>query len=112
MDDQQIEQDLELYELGRQLRSVINSPGWEVIMLTIQQYVAETTEALLALPPGDPEVPTAHAAASALKDFLHKFRQDIKRAVDFANEPSEDLREYLTGVRRANDVQAQMGQGV
>ena len=104
-----IESDLSLYEYGLELRTVYGTTAWEVIVDTIRSYVDRTKERLIALPPGDETVPTAHAAASALNDLYNKFLEDTKSAVDFANHPSDELLQYLHIVRNASDVKKAMG---
>ena len=99
-----IERELELYDKGRMLRPLVISPAWEVIIQVLKDYKDAADDDLTDLAPGDPTVPYAHAAASALKDQFKKFQQDITNAVDFAANPSQDLIEYLNGARVSMDV--------
>lgn len=108
----QIENDLNTYERGRQLRPLVNSPLWEILVDSLESYRDNANQELVNLAPGDPTVPTVHAAVSAIYDLVAKFQQDVHAAVNFANNPSEELRKYLTGTRDANDVAKAMGQGV
>lgn len=104
MDQEELDRELAVYEKGRQLRAIVNTPAWEIVIDTLKAYRDEATERLLGLAPGDPVVPTAHAAASALVDQFSKFEQDIKNAVDFAAKPPEDFTDYLLEVRDKSDV--------
>jgi hypothetical protein len=101
-----LENDLRLYELGRELRPLVNSPSWEIFTDTIQSYVDDLDQQHRRLPPGDPNIIASHAALYALDQFATKFKADIERAVDFANAPSQEVLEYAHEVRKANDVLA------
>jgi len=104
LDQNDIDRDLSLYDMGRSLRAVVHTPGWEIVLDTLKSYKDQAVEDLVALAPGDPTVPTVHAAASALSDQFSKFQQDIDRAIEFAANPPEALQEYLVGVRDDSDV--------
>jgi hypothetical protein len=104
----QLEAQLDLYEKGRRLRTLVHSPEWEIVTQTLQDYRDKARDALIALPPGDPSVLQAHAAASATNDVFTMFQQDINSAVDFAVNPPEELRNHIFGIRKALDVAAAM----
>ena len=108
LDFSNIENDLALYEKGRDLRIVTTHPGWPTVLQALTDYRDKAIQSLVNLPPGDPTVPTVHAAASALDDQLAKFQQDIERAVEAAAHPSEEVTAYLTGAYKASDVKAAM----
>lgn len=110
MDQEQLEQDIEVYERGRLLRSIVITPAWDVIIDTLRTYKDVAVSDLLSLAPGDVTVPTAHAAAAALTEQFDKFQQDIKNAVDFAAQPSDELRNYLISARDRLDVLKMQGQ--
>jgi hypothetical protein len=97
----QIENQLDLYEKGRKLRKFVLDPDWDIVMQILQDYRDKARDQLIALPPGDPNVSQAHAAASATNDVFTLFQQDIKAAVDFANRPPEELRNHIFGIRKA-----------
>jgi hypothetical protein len=105
----QIENELTLFERGRILRAV-SPDAWEIIFDTIRQYAEAATLDLRRLTPGDPSVPTAHAAWYALNSFAEKFPQDIQNSLDFAAKPSDSLKKYINGVREASDVIVMQGQ--
>lgn len=107
-----IDNDLRLYELGRTLRPVVNSPAWEIIMDTIESYVEDLDTQVRKLVPGSPEVVPSHAALYALAEFATHFKDDVERAVAFANNPSPEVTQELLGTREASDVLKAMGQGV
>ena len=109
LDPASMENELLLYERGRQLRPLIGSPAWEIAIDTLRAYKDDAVEALLNLAPGDPTVPTAHAAAAALADQFVKFQQDINLAVEFAAKPPEEFRSFLSGAIQAADVLMQQG---
>jgi hypothetical protein len=100
----EIEAQLGLYEKGRALRIVTTHPGWETVIQVLRDYRDKAVQALVDLPPGDPTVPTVHAAASALDDQFVKFQQDINSAIEAANHPSEEVAAWLSGAYKAADV--------
>ena len=104
----QLEGQLDLYVKGRKLRKFVLDPDWDIVVQTLQDYRDKARDALIALPPGDPNVPQAHAAASATNDVFTLFQQDINNAVDFANKPPDDLKNHIFGIRRSMDVKAVM----
>ena len=104
-----LDNDLDLYERGGMLRSVVNTPTWEIIIDTLKAYKESARDELMRLLPGDPTVPTAHAATYAVEDLFFKFQQDINKAIDFASHPSEEFMQHLSGVRESSDVAKQMG---
>jgi hypothetical protein len=110
-DYDQLERQLDLYEKGRRLRTLTNSPDWELVVQTLQDYRDKYRDALIALPPGDPRVPLAHAAASSSNDIFTYFMGDIQAAVDFTNNPPDEVVASIRGIRRALDVKVAMGQG-
>ena len=103
-DYSQVEHELEIYERGRTLRPVVGSEAWQILLETLKSYKDKAEDELFALPPGDPSVPTAHAAASALRQQYYFFQDDIQKAVDFAAKPSAELTDYLNGVIQQTDV--------
>lgn len=97
----QLENHLDLYEKGRKLRKFVLDPDWEIVTQVLQDYRDKYRDALVALAPGDPQVPLAHAAASASNDLFDHFNKSINDAVDFANKPPEELKQAIHGIRRA-----------
>ena len=110
--DAGLENDLLLYQKGIELRPLVNSPNWETVLEVIQSYVEDIDQQVRIIQPGDQSVIAAQAALYALNDFARKFKQDIERAVDFANQPNDEVRNYLFGVRDALDVSRATGLGV
>jgi hypothetical protein len=108
----QVENDLSLFELGRQLRMIVNTPAWEIVLDTLNSYVEDADKQVRKMLPGSPEVMAAQAALYALDNLSTKFKEDIERAVNFANNPSDEVKQYINGTRDANDVAKAMGQGV
>jgi hypothetical protein len=101
-----LENDLRLYELGRELRPLVNSPGWEILTDTMQSYVDDLDQQHRRVLPGDPNVIASHAALYALDQFVTKFKADIERAVDFANAPPQEVIAYAHQIRKSSDVLA------
>lgn len=99
-----IETELRLYEFGRTLRPVVISPAWEILVDTIKSYVEDADLQVRKLVPGDPSVVASQAALYALDQFFTKFQEDVKRAVDFAAHPSQEITNFLLGVRDDSDV--------
>lgn len=80
-----------LWQKGKDLEQLSRFQGWTVALEMIGQMVRDANDDLLDLAPGDPRVPTAHAAASALADFFRKFRQDIDTAIRASTQPPDCL---------------------
>lgn len=106
---EEIKEDLELYEMGRALRVVYKTPAWDLVMGVFEDYRDRANDELTDLPPGDLRVVAAHAAVSALKDTVRKAQQDFEAAVTMANNPPQEITDYLTGVVRQMDVAAATG---
>lgn len=104
----QLENGLDLYEKGRKLRKFVLDPDWELVVQVLRDYRDKYRDALVALPPGDNQVPLAHAASSASNDLFEYFQQSINAAVDYANKPPEELKNHIHGIRKAVE-QAQGG---
>ena len=105
-----LEIDLALYDKGRQLRVIVNTPAWETVVQTLEDYRDAAKDDLIALAPGDTTVPTAHAAAAALDTLVAHFKQDIAKAIDAAANPSDEVKEFLFGAREHLDVAKAMEQ--
>jgi len=103
-------QQFDVYEKGRRLRMLVHSPEWEIVVQVLQDYRDKARDALIYLPPGDPNAMLAHAAASATNDVFERFQEDIKNAVYAAEHPSDELRDYIFGVRKDMDVKSAMEQ--
>ena len=73
---------IERYEKGRSIQQILPFDGWSVVVQMIHDYVDGAIKSLVQLPPGDPAVVPAHAAASALEDFRNKLFQDINDAIN------------------------------
>ena len=101
---EQFEQQLEVFEKGRALARFVNDVNWETVLQVLQDYRDNARDALIALPPGDPQVPLAHAAASATHEVFRNFQEDISRAVDFAQNPPAEFKQRMLGVRDSLDV--------
>jgi hypothetical protein len=84
--------ELDLWEKGRELQSIVNTRGFEIVLAVLQQYVDLTNQTLIEMSPGDPDVIPAHAAASALYDLNIKFRQDINAAVEASHRSPNALK--------------------
>lgn len=74
------------FERGRLLAPLVNFPGWEIAMATLESFATDTNETLMSMTPGDPAVPTAHAAAHAARQVYDKFRRAINDAVDASHQ--------------------------
>jgi hypothetical protein len=99
----QLENQLDLYDKGRKLRKFVLDPDWEIVVQVLKDYKDKYRDALVALAPGDDQVPLAHAAASASNDIFDYFQKSINDAVDFANQPPDDIRKHIFGIKSAID---------
>lgn len=106
---EEIKEDLELYEMGRALRVVYKTPAWNLVMGVFEDYRDRANDELTDLPPGDPRVVAAHAAVSALKDTVRKAQQDFEAAIEMANNPPQEITDYLNGVLEVLDVAKAQG---
>jgi hypothetical protein len=97
-EDEQIE--IAEWRKGFELRTVVQSDAWEILKDTLKDYVDKADFALRQLAPGDPAVPTAHAALSALDQMYRYFIYDIEAAVEKShnNIPLSLHRIYKEGI--------------
>ena len=100
---------LDQYEKGRKLRKFVQDPDWELVVQVLRDYYENANDALNDLPPGHPRVMEAHAASSATKQVYVRFQEDINSAVNFANNPPEELKNRIFGIRKSLDVASAMG---
>lgn len=103
-----IENDLNTFDLGRKLNRIIGTEVWEIILDTFAKLRDDAQADVFRLPPGDPNVMAAHAAASSLTQAYAHFKEGIEAAGEFANNPSEELKKYLRQAVDATDVVKQM----
>jgi len=107
VDFETVENDLRVYDLGRKLQRM--SPElWEIILDTLASIRDTAQDDVFELSPGDPIVPTAHAAASALTQAYRVFKEGIEKAIEFSVHPSEELKAYQKQVIETADVVRQM----
>lgn len=92
-EDQLIE--IENWKRGRALAAVINTEGCTLLLDRWKTYMENAQEALWRLAPGDPTVPTAHAAASALTQLYRSFMEDIDRDIAASYDVPEALKQTL-----------------
>jgi hypothetical protein len=109
IDTDQVLIEYEQYEKGRKLRSLVGQPGWETVLQVLRDYRDKAKDDLIDLQPGDPTVPTAHAAASAVSQVVNYFEQDINNAIEIASHPSPELVEFITQTRDNLDVLKHQG---
>jgi hypothetical protein len=107
LDFETMQAELEQYERGRLLRSLILSPQWTEVLNILEDYRDKARQDLIDLAPGDPTVPIVHAAVSAIDDLIPKLKQDVQHAVDIANQPSQDLLTFMATMRQTLDVKNQ-----
>ena len=91
--------ELDLWEKGRELQSIVNTRGYEIILDTLKNYVAQANEALVSLVPGDPGVVTAHAAVSGASQLVYYFQQDINAAVEASHRSPSALKRAVAGLQ-------------
>jgi len=107
---EQFEEQLDIFEKGRALSRFVNDHNWSTVVQVLQDYRDAARDALIALPPGDPNVLLAHAAASATNEVFRLFQEDIERIVDFAQHPPPEFVSRMRGVRDSLDVAKAMEQ--
>lgn len=103
-----VENDLRVYDLGRKLNRIVGTEIWDIILDTFADMRDNAQQDLFRLPPGDENVPTAHAAASALTQAYSHFKKGVEDAVAFAGDPSDELKIYLKQALETTDVVRQM----
>jgi len=81
-----------LWQNGRELSHIVNTPGWEVVIATLDAQAEAAAEQLWKLFPGDPAVPCAHAAASAAIQIVRAFKQAVSQALEGAKTIPEVLK--------------------
>ena len=104
IDTDQILIEYEQYEKGRRLKQIVSHPEWSTVMQVLKDYRDKAKDDLIDLQPGDPTVPTAHAAVSAINQVVGFFEQDINNAIETATNPSSELVDFLTRARENMDV--------
>lgn len=92
-EDQLLE--IEQWQRGRELRNVVNTEAWQIITDTLKRYSDVAVEELLRIAPGDPAVPTAHAAASALVQQYKSFMEDVTVAVQSSYQVPDALKNTI-----------------
>ena len=90
--------ELDLWENGRELQSIVNTRGFELLLGMLQAYEDGANLQLKLLPPGDPSVITAHAAVSALFDLNVKLKQDINAALEASHKSPSVLKRAAAGL--------------
>lgn len=95
LSEDEIEQ-IEQWKRGRQLQAIVHTEGWSILRDTLKRYADSAVDALLRLAPGDPTVPTAHAAASALAQQYRIFMEDIDSAIAAGEQVPEVLKQTLS----------------
>jgi hypothetical protein len=91
--------ELDLWEKGRELQSIVNTRGFEIILDTLQSYVDNANDSLIRLAPGDPAVITAHAAVSAASQLVNYFKEDINAAVEASHKSPNALKRAVAGLQ-------------
>lgn len=87
--------DIAIWQKGNELRSIVNTPGWEAGMEMLQSYADKAIDDLMGIQIGDPYVPTAHAAAAAVRQLVIKYQMDVRSAVEAASQVPEVLKRGL-----------------
>lgn len=88
--------DLEAYQRGSELRSIVNTPGFEIILNAFKSYEEQAVRLLLSIPPGDKDrVIAAQAAASAIAQVNANFKQDVQTAIEAASQVPQVLKRGL-----------------
>lgn len=89
-EDEQIE--IEQWTNGKELEHLASLPGWQIIRNMLASYANDATASLLKLAPGDPAVPTAHAAWKTAQDIRDFFDMDVRRAIEAGREVPDVVR--------------------
>lgn len=88
--------DLEAFARGQELRAIVSTPGFEIIVNAYKSYEEKAIGLLLSIPPGDTDrVMAAHAAASAIAQVNANFKMDVQSAIESANQIPEVLKRGL-----------------
>ena len=91
VNDPEQQDDVVNWRRGCALRSLVKSPEWEILCDTLKSYADSAELDLFRLPPGDPAVPTAHAAWSALKQVAFKFKANVEKCVEESFKTPESI---------------------
>lgn len=89
---------VEQWRRGMQLRTIVGTEAWEILLDTLHSYVEKADDDLRSLPPGHPDVVTAHAALSALHQGFKLFQEDVNAAVNAAQTVPDALRNTVQGL--------------
>jgi hypothetical protein len=93
MNEEDLRQGLEIWQNGRELRTIYGTPAWEILCNAVDSYAAKAIDDLMRLDVGSPTVPTAHAAASAVAQFARMFKEDVANAVQQSFETPEIVKQ-------------------
>jgi hypothetical protein len=93
MNEEDLQEGLEIWQNGRELRTIYNTPAWEILCNAVDSYAAKANQDLMRLPVGDPTVLTAHAAASAAEQIARMFKEDVANAVNQSFETPEIVKQ-------------------
>lgn len=88
--------EIQLWENGKELLSIVSTPGWEIALNTLESFRESATEQLLEVLPGDTDrILAAHAVAFAAASINQNFRNAIQTAVEAAKTTPEVLKRGL-----------------
>ena len=93
MNEEDLKQGLEIWQNGKELRTIYGTPAWEILCNSLDSYAAKANQDLMRLPVGDPTVLTAHAAASAAEQIARMFKEDVANAVQASFETPEIVKQ-------------------
>jgi hypothetical protein len=85
---------IDQWKRGQELRN-IGSEGWQIIFDTLERYADVANDDLLRMTPGDPNVMTAHAAASAVRQVSSLFKDDVTSAIAASYDMPDALKSTL-----------------
>jgi hypothetical protein len=94
--------DLEMWQKGRSLAHVVNSPGWDVVLEILSSYAEKEAAHCINTDPGDKEaVLAAHAVAFAAGRIYALFVEDCNNLIAASNRVPDVVRE---GLRNSSPV--------
>lgn len=95
----ELDPEVDLWRKGRELRNIVNTPGWDIVCATLKQYADSADLDLRRLKPGQNEsVVAQHAVVYALQDLVEKFIADIQTAVDASHRVPESIKAALAAL--------------
>jgi hypothetical protein len=94
--------EIDLWQKGRDLAHLVNTPGWSVVIEMLQSYVTQNVNSLMNIDPGKKdEVLATHAIMFAAGRIFRLFQEDVTNAITASRKTPEVVKQ---GIRRSSPI--------